>query len=135
VIKKSAPETQSLHVLPVAKGGWAIKRAGEPEPIQTFASKVEASAHARTLANKARSGSVHVKARKAAKKVAAKTAGPVVIHDKWIIASKPARHGKVSRIVPTAVKKGSPTFGSARGKFVIGSDLDDTPEDFHEYVE
>lgn len=136
--KKAAGNAKKLHVLPVAKGGWAIKNAGSPKPMKTFATKAEATAYAKKVAA-SKGAVVQFKAKKStAKKAAAKkpaAKGSVVTHEKWILMSKPAKAGKVSKIAPAKVQKGSPQFGSAKGKFVIGADFENTPEDFHEYVE
>lgn len=137
--KNAAGKAKELHVLPVAKGGWAIKNAGSPEPIKTFATKSEATAYAKKVAAKSKGAVVQIKAKKStakeagAQKPAAKTS--VVTHEKWILTSKPAKAGKVSKIAPANTKMGSPQFGSAKGKFVIAAGFDDTPDDFHEYVE
>lgn len=137
--KKGAGNAKKLHVLPVAKGGWAIKNAGSPEPMKTFATKAEATAYAKKVAAKSKGAVAQFKAKKStAKKTAAKKPAAkanVVTHEKWILMSKPAKAGKVSKIAPANAKKGSPQFGSAKGKFVIAADFENTPEDFHEYVE
>jgi len=134
--KKSAETPKNLHVVPVPKGGWAIKNAGSPEPMKTFATKAQATAYAKKLAG---DSSLQFEAKNSVgkkptgKKAALKTT--VVTHEKWILASKTTKQGKVSRIAPGRTKRGSPQFGSAKGKFVIAADFEKTPEDFHEYVE
>jgi hypothetical protein len=135
---KATGNATKLHVLPVAKGGWAIKKAGSPEPMKTFATKAEATAYAKKVAAKSKGAVVQFKAKKsAAKKAATKkpaAKASVVTHEKWILMSKPAKAGKVSKIAPAKAKKGSPQFGSAKGKFVIATDFEDTPEEFAEDV-
>lgn len=42
--------------------------------------------------------------------------------------------GCTFRIVPIAVRKPRPTFGSARGKIKISDDFDASLEDFEEYM-
>lgn len=135
--KKTAGKDKSLHVVPVPKGGWAIKNAGSPKPMKTFATKAEATAYAKKVAAKPKS-SVQFKPKKTVgkKDKAKKTAKTsVVTHKKWILVSKSMKEGKVSQIAPGNAEKGSPQFGSAKGKFVIAADFEKTPEDFHEYVE
>ncbi len=136
--KKSVEKPKNLHVVPVPKGGWAIKDAGSPKPIKTFATKAEATAYAKEIAGPSKSSGQYTAKtgmikKPVGKKVAVKTT--VVTHEMWILASKPAKQGKVSQVAPGQTKKGSPKFGSAQGKFVIAADFEKTPEDFHEYVE
>lgn len=136
--KKSADKPKNLHVVPVPKGGWAIKDAGSPKPMKTFATKAEATAYAKKIASPSKSTDPFKAKTSAGKKVVAKKAvakTTVVTHQKWILASKPAKQGKISKVAPGQTKKGSPQFGSAKGKFVVAADFEEIPEDFHEYME
>jgi hypothetical protein len=127
---KKAQIDKDLHVLPTAKGDWAIKAGGSPKPLKVFSSKNAAKAYAKSLVVVVdkKSGSKG----SAAKKAGGASSADIVVHTKAIFQFKHSSKGKVSKVVG---KKSGPQFGSAKGKFVIAPDFNEIPQDFHDYVE
>ncbi|MFO7955903.1 MAG: DUF2188 domain-containing protein [Candidatus Brocadiia bacterium] len=125
---KKKIDEKNLHVLPTAKGEWAVKSAGAPKPLKTLPTKAAATTYAKTLVGK----KMKVAEKPTGKKA---PAADIVTHHKWIVSVHTAEQGKVSKVGPAKGKKGSPQFGSAQGKFVIADDFEETPQDFDEYVE
>lgn len=125
---KKKIDQNSLHVLPTAKGEWAVKSAGSPQPLKTLPTKAAATTYAKKLVGQKM---------KVAEKPAGKKgpAADIVTHHKGMVSVYTVKQGKVSKVGPAKGKKGSPQFGSAEGKFVIADDFEETPEDFDEYVE
>lgn len=121
---------KDIHVLPTAKGEWAIKAGGSPKPLKLFSSKNAATAYAKNLVAKPNK-TIGAKAGKKAK--GALSSVDVYVHTKAIFEVKHTSKGKVSKVVSKT--KAVPQFGSAKGKFVLSPDFDETPEDFHDYVE
>ncbi len=129
----SIKKKKVLHVVPTATGSWAIKAAGSPAPIKTFATKAQATTYAKKLVSVRTASSKKRGAVTAPATVNAKAS--IVTHGEWIFFSQVSSHGKTLKIAPAASEPGAPTFGSAAGKFVVESDFDAIPEDFAAYVE
>lgn len=128
IMAKKKFDQKSLHVLPTAKGEWAVKSAGAPKPLKTLPTKAAATKYAKALVEK--------KTMVAEKRTGKKSpSADIITHHKGAVSVYTTKQGKVSKVGPAKAKKGSPQFGSAEGMFVIADDFEETPEGFDEYVE
>lgn len=125
---KKKIDQKNLHVLPTAKGEWAVKSGGAPKPLKILPTKTAATTYAKTLVGKKMKVGENTSGQEG-------SAADIVTHHKGIVSVHTVKQGKVSKVGPVKGTKGSPTFGSAQGRFVIADDFEETPEDFDEYVE